>query len=173
MDAALETAYPPASCPHVAMLVTTPQEVAPALAAFYALGARRNGWLLHRSLAGRTDADRARLTAAGLDVAGLEADGRMAFNEITADISLDDYVHVSDPEIEAALARGFDAPWCSRFPIGPDPEVIDRTLEYDRAWNAHAHANRYVSLCVFIVDDPDRDRRAAQLAAIHDTVLRS
>jgi hypothetical protein len=87
--------------------------------------------------------------------------------------TLDQSGHVASPENDAGRARGSDAPWCSRFPIGPDPEVIDRTLEYDRAWNAHAHANRYVSLCVFIVDDPERDRRAAQLAAIHDTVLRS
>ena len=40
------------ACPHVAMLLSTAEEVAPTLASFYALGAKRNGWLFHRSLAG-------------------------------------------------------------------------------------------------------------------------
>ena len=35
------------------MLLSTPEEVAPTLASFYALGAKRNGWLCHRSMAGR------------------------------------------------------------------------------------------------------------------------
>ena len=67
MDSALETTFAPGACPHVAMLLSSPEEVAPTLASFYALGAKRNGWLCHRSLAGRADCDRAALIAAGLD----------------------------------------------------------------------------------------------------------
>ena len=80
-------------------------------------------------------------------------------------------MHGWAPEMEAALGRGYDAVWCSRFPVGPDAATIDRVLAYDRAWEDHAHDRRYVSLCIYIVGDADRDRRAAELAAIHNTVL--
>ena len=100
-----------------------------ALASFYALGAKRNGWLYHRSLAGRADADRAALTAAGLDVARLEGEGRIVFSEMDPHIGVDEYVHSWDPEMEAALTRGFDAVWCARFPVGPDTAFIDRSLD--------------------------------------------
>ena len=171
MDSALERAFPGGACPHVAMLLSTPAEVAPTLASFYALGAKRNGWLFHRSLAGNADADRASLAAAGLDVAQLEADGRMVFSEIDLSISVEDYVHAWEPELEAALARGYDAAWWARFPIGPDAEIIDRSVAYDAAWDAHFHDRPCVSLCLFIVGDVERDHRTAQIAATHDAVL--
>jgi MEDS: MEthanogen/methylotroph, DcmR Sensory domain len=167
----VDRAFPVDACPHVAILLSRHEEVAPALASFYALGAKRNGWLYHRSLAGRLDADRAALIAAGLDVAALEADGRMVLSEMEPDISVEDYVHGWDAEMDAALARGFDAVWCSRFPVGPDPAFVERSLEYDRAWDEHSHDRPYVSLCIYVVGDVERDRRAAELAAIHDTVL--
>jgi hypothetical protein len=153
------------------MLLSTLEEVAPTLASFYALGAKRNGWLFHRSLAGGADQDRASLSAAGLDVATLEAEGRMVFSEIELDIGVEDYVHAWEPELEAALARGFDAAWWARFPIGPDAEIIERSVEYDRAWDDHFRDRPCVSLCLFIVGDVDKDRRAAQLALTHDRVL--
>jgi hypothetical protein len=153
------------------MLLSRPEEVAPTLASFYALGAKRNGWLFHRSLAGQAEADRSALTAAGLDVAGLEGEGRMVFAEIELSIAVEVYVHAWEPEMEAALARGFDAAWWARFPIGPDAEIIERSVEYDRAWDDHFHDRPCVSLCLFIVGDVDRDLRAAQIAETHDTVL--
>ena len=67
--------------------------------------------------------------------------------------------------MEAALARGFDAAWWARFPIGPDAEIIERSVEYDRAWDEHFHDRPCVSLCLFIVGDVDRDRRAAAARA--------
>jgi len=153
------------------MLLASPEEVAPTLASFYALGAKRNGWLFHRSLEGQADADRASLTAAGLDVATLQREGRMVFSEISYGITVEDYVHAWEPELEAALARGFDAAWWARFPIGPDAEIIDRSVEYDAAWDAHFHDKPCVSLCLFIVGDVERDHRMAQIAATHDQVL--
>jgi hypothetical protein len=171
MDSALETTFPAGACPHVAMLLSSPEEVAPTLASFYALGAKRNGWLVHRSIAGRADCDRAALIAAGLDVETLEAEGRMAFTEIELGISVQDWVHAWEPEMDAALARGFEAAWWARFPIGPDAEILDRSVEYDRAWDEHFHDRPCVSLCLFIVGDVDRDRRAADLALTHDSVL--
>jgi hypothetical protein len=153
------------------MLLRDREEVAPTLASFYALGAKRNGWLFHRSIAGTADDDRAALTAAGLDVARLEAEGRMVFSEIDFGITVHDYVHAWEPEMEAALARGFDAAWWARFPIGPDAAIIERSVEYDAAWDAHFHDRPCVSLCLFIVRDVEHDRRAAQLALTHDSVL--
>ena len=171
MDSALDSAFPGEACPHVAMLLSSTVQVAPTLASFYALGAKRNGWLFHRSLRGRADADREALTDAGLDVAALEADGRMVFREIDFTISVSDYVHAWEPELEAALAGGFDAAWWARFPIGPDAAIIERSVEYDRAWDEHFHDRPCVSLCLYIVGDLERDHRAAQIALTHDTVL--
>jgi hypothetical protein len=153
------------------MLLSHPQEVAPTLASFYALGAKRNGWLFHRTIAGRADDDRAALTEAGLDVQRLEAEGRMVVTEVDLDITVHEWVHGWEPELEAALARGFDAAWWARFPIGPDAEIIERSVEYDAAWDAHFRDRPCVSLCLFIVGDVERDHRAAQLAETHDTVL--
>ncbi len=171
MDTAIETVIPTGACPHLAVLLSRREEVAPTLASFYALGAKRNGWLFHRTLEGHTDADRAALTAAGLDVAGLEADGRMVISEIDLDITVQDYVHAWEPQMEAALASGFSAAWWARFPIGPDAAIIERSVEYDRAWDDHFRDRPCVSLCLFIVGDLERERRAAQLAETHDRVL--
>ena len=74
--------------------------------------------------------------------------------------------------MEAALARGFDAAWWARFPIGPDAEIIERSVEYDRAWDDHFHDRPCVSLCLFIVGDVDAGpaRRAARAHARHSAV---
>ena len=89
----------------------------PALASFYGLGARRNGWLFHRSLPGRADADRAALAAAGLDVATLEAADRLVVAEPPLETEPDTWALRWVPMLERALARGFDAAWFSRYPI--------------------------------------------------------
>ena len=166
----LDSAFPAGACPHVAILLSNYDEVAPALASFYALGAKRNGWLYYRSLTGRAERDRAALTAAGLDVARLEAEGRMVLSEMDPLISVEEYVNGWESEMQSALERGYDAAWCARFPVGPDDAHIERSVEYDRAWDAHAHDRRYVSLCIYIVGDVEREMRAAQLSAMHDTV---
>jgi hypothetical protein len=161
-------------CPHLAMLLRRREEVAPTLASFYALGAQRNGWLFHRSISGEADADRQALTDAGLDVAGLEAQGRMKFGEITLDITPDQWVDLWTPELESALDRGFDAAWWARFPIGPDEEIIARSVAYDRAWDERFHGRPCVSLCLFIVGDleaPAEHSHVERLAQTHDAVL--
>ena len=161
-------------CPHLAMLLHRREEVAPTLASFYALGAQRNGWLFHRSIAGETEADRRALTDAGLDVAGLEAAGRMKFVEIELTITPDEWADSWRPELEAALARGFDAAWWARFPIGPDEEIIARSDAYDRAWDERFHGEPCVSLCLFIVGDldaPAEQAHVSRLAEMHDGVL--
>jgi hypothetical protein len=155
----LESALEGGACPHLAMLLQRPEDVWPTLASFYALGAKRNGWLFHRAIARSADEDRAALTAAGLDVAGLEAEGRMVVTEVHPPISVEEYVHGWEPQLEAALARGFDAAWWARSPIGPDPGMIERSVAYDKAWDEHFAQRPCVSLCLFIVGDLDTPAR--------------
>ena len=158
-------------CPHLAILVPGADAVVPALASFYGLGARRNGWLFHRALPGRADADRAALTSAGLDVAGLEAAGRLVVDEPPLESDPQRWAQPWVPLAEQALARGFEAAWFSRFPIGPDEERFTAALAFDRAWDAAFHGRPAVSLCVYIVDDGARDERLAALAPMHDGVV--
>jgi hypothetical protein len=161
-------------CPHLAILVPDTREVIPALASFYGLGARRNGWLFHRALPGQADADRAGLTAAGLDVAALEADGRLVVAEPPPETDPARWAKRWVPVLEEALERGFDAAWFSRFPIGPSDAHIAPALEFDRAWDDAFHGRPAVSLCVYIVDDVGaaaRARRVASLAPFHDGVV--
>ena len=63
------------SCPHMAVVLRSGRELPAVLVSFYALGARRRGWVVHHAVPTQCDRDRERLTAAGLDVAGLEAAG--------------------------------------------------------------------------------------------------
>ena len=54
---ALAPAVENGSC-HLAVLLKTDAELYSVLASFYALGAKRNGWLAHRALMGEADRDR-------------------------------------------------------------------------------------------------------------------
>jgi hypothetical protein len=166
----LDSAIAAGACPHLAMLLQRPDDVGPTLASFYALGAKRNGWLFHRALGRTADEDRQALTAAGLDVARLEAEGRMVVTQVELPITVDEYVRGWEPQLEAALARGFDAAWWARSPIGPDPGIIERSVAYDEAWDEHFHDRPCVSLCLFIVGDLDAPARE-RIAAHHDQVL--
>jgi hypothetical protein len=162
------------SCPHLAMLVHSPEELHPALAAFYSLGASRNGWLLHRSLPGELDADREGLIAAGLDVAGLEAADRLALTEVPVTEPPESWAEPFLPVIEERLRDGYEAVWWSRFPVGATGREFDVALDYDRAWDEAMHGRRAVSLCLYVVGPLGSEAGAAdQLAAMHDGVLRA
>jgi len=161
-------------CPHLAILLPGPAEVIPALASFYGLGARRNGWLFHRSLPGRGDADRDALAAAGLDVEALEAADRLVVAEPPLDTDPDRWARRWLPQLERALARGFSAAWFSRHPIQLTESRATSISAFDRAWDDAFHGRPAVSLCVYIVEDadaPERDRHVAALAPIHDGVV--
>jgi hypothetical protein len=163
-----------AACPHMAILVESFDDVAPALASFYALGARRNGWLFHRSLPGQADADRAGLTSAGLDVAGLEREDRLEISELPVSDPPESWAKPWVPVVERQLGRGFKAVWWSRFPVGPDEELFRRALVYDRYWDASFSQSQAVSLCVYVVGglpEPERERRVGELRAVHDRTL--
>jgi hypothetical protein len=169
-----EAAFGEAGCPHMAILLDSIDDVAPALASFYGLGLRRNGWLFHRSLPGQADEDRQSLTAAGLEVEGLEREGRMEVCELPIEDPPESWARPWVPVVERELARGFEAVWWSRFPIGPDDDLFELALLYDRYWDDCFRGRSAVSLCVYIVGglpSGARDERAQRLTAVHDATL--
>ncbi len=167
-------AFGSAGCPHMAILLDSKDDVAPALASFYSLGLRRNGWLLHRSLPGRSDDDRQALAASGLDVEALERAGRLEVCEPALGGSPEDFAAPLIPVVDRELGRGFEAVWWSRFPVGADDDFFPVALEYDRYWDQCFHGRPAVSLCVYIVGDlpqESRDQRTHELRTVHDATL--
>jgi DNA-binding CsgD family transcriptional regulator len=162
------------SCAHLAILLRSLDEVPAAQASFYAVGIRRNGWVLHHTLPGRADEERAALTAAGLDVERLEAEGRMLVEEWAVSEPPESWAQRFVAVAQKALARGFDAVWWTGYPVGPEDELYKTLVEYDRAWEACIHGRPSVSMCLYVAEglpDPERERRQAQLGAFHDALL--
>ena len=164
-----------ASCPHMAILLDSMDDVAPALVSFYSLGLRRNGWLFHRALPGQAAADRAAFEAEGLPVSELEREGRFELCELPISDPPEEWAAPWKPVVERQLARGFDAVWWSRFPVGGDDKLFELALAYDRHWDAAFHEGaRAVSLCVYIVGDlpaSARRERVENLREVHDNTL--
>ena len=167
-----ESTIRPGACPHLAMLLTSREDVAPTLASFYALGAKRNGWLFHRSLPDHELRDRAGLARAGLDVPGLEASGGLALSQAPVTDPPETWAQPWLPVIDERLAAGFDAVWWSRFPVGAAGPAFELALRYDAAWDAAMRDRRAVSLCVYIVGGATHEVDAAErLAEMHDGLL--
>jgi hypothetical protein len=162
------------TCPHMAILLDSFDDVPAALASFYALGRRRNGWLFHRALPGQAEADRRALTAAGLPVAELEADDRFEMCELPVSDPPETWAQPWVPVVERQIERGFDAVWWSRFPVGPDDGLYQLALRYDRYWEATFNGRQAVSLCVYVVGGlggEEREERVSDLREIHDRTL--
>ncbi|HEY1275713.1 MAG TPA: MEDS domain-containing protein [Thermoleophilaceae bacterium] len=162
------------TCPHMAILLDTVDDVAPALASFYGLGLRRGGWLFHRSIPGRAGEDRRALTASGLEVAALEEEGRLEVNEMPITDPPETWADPWLPVIDERLRDGYAAVWWSRFPIGPAEDHFRAALRYDRYWDAAMAGRKAVSLCVYIVGDLPasvREERIAELRAMHDATF--
>ena len=83
LSGALSPALDGGACPHLAVLLRSEEEFAPVVASFYALGAARGGWLVHRAV--EPAGDRVALARAGLDVDTLEAERRLAIEPIRLD----------------------------------------------------------------------------------------
>ena len=158
------------------MLLRSPREVYAAQASFYGLAVRRNGWVLHRAIPGRLEKDREGLRAAGLDVDGLERDGRMVIDEAPIHEPPETWAQRWVAVAEQALRRGFDAVWWTGPPIPPSDDVYALGLAYDRAWEQCIHGHPAVSLCLYIVEglsEEQRRRRAEELGHFHDALLMS
>jgi hypothetical protein len=162
------------ACPHMSILLDSFDDVPSALASFYALGLRRNGWLFHRSLPGRGESDRRALTAAGLPVARLESETRMEICEVPLTDPPETWADAWVPVVDRQIRAGYPSVWWSRFPVGPDDEVFELALRYDRYWEAAFHGRRAVSLCVYVVGGlagEAREERVRELREIHDHTL--
>lgn len=162
------------SCPHMAIVLEDIADLPRALASFYALGLRRNGWLYHRALPGQGEADREALEHCGLDVGSLERDGRFELCELPVTEPPETWAQPFVPLVDRALDRGFDAVWWSRFPVGADEQRYRTAYEYDRHFEACFHDRRAVSMCVYIVGEvaPEtRVQRTEELRGIHDATI--
>ena len=174
LEDVLQPALEDGACPHLAVLLRTAVELPPVLASFYALGARREGWLVHRSLPGQVDPERALLAAAGLDVGGLEAEARLVVSELDPAQAPEDYGRAWEPEFQAALGRGHPAMWYSRFAVGAEIASYDAVMAFDREWEAWFRGREVVTLCPFIVGDLTAAatiERVAGLAELHDGIV--
>jgi hypothetical protein len=174
VDAAMMPALREGACPHLAVLLRTADELPPVLASFYALGAERGGWLVHRALPGNADAERLALSAAGLDVAGLEADERLVVSELDPELPSASYGRAWEPAFQRALDRGFSAMWYSRFAVGGEVASYETVLDYDREWEAWFRGRQVVTLCPFVVGQLDALGtldRLTSLAEFHDGFL--
>jgi len=159
------------SCPHMAVVLRSAHELPAVLVSFYALGARRGGWVVHHALPGECSQDRARLTAGGLDVAGLEDAGSLALFEFDPAESPADAAARFEPLLADALGCGHSALWYSRFPIGPGAVDFASATAYDRAWDARFRGRSVVTLCPYVLAGDGAEARIAHLAGWHDAVL--
>jgi len=172
-ESVLSPAVESGSC-HLAVLLKTDAELYSVLASFYALGAKRNGWLAHRAVPGEADRDRERLTAHGLAVVALEAEDRLAVVEIDPAEPPERYTDRWEDEMERALERGLTGLWYSRFAIGPDEGVYARVVEFERAWESSFHQRPAVTLCPYVVGELSGSAAMDRLASVsehHDGVL--
>jgi hypothetical protein len=155
------------ACPHLAVFLSGPDELPDVLASFFALGARRGGWLAHRALPGDADRERTLLTEAGLDVAGLEADGRMVIVEMDFETPPDESVRPWLKQLDDALERGLTGLWYGRFPVGaPQHEAM---LAVERVWHRTFRDRPVVTLCPYIVGDLDGSTAIATLGRVAET----
>jgi MEDS: MEthanogen/methylotroph, DcmR Sensory domain len=166
-DRSLEAHVEAEACPHLAVFLRGPDELPAVLAAFFALGARRGGWLAHRALPGDAERERELLTEAGLDVAGLEADGRMVIVEMDFDTPVEESALPWLEALDDALARGLTGLWYGRFPVGgPQHEAM---LAVERVWHRTFRDRPVVTLCPFIVGELDGGAAIETLGRVAET----
>ncbi|MBA3779309.1 MAG: MEDS domain-containing protein [Chloroflexi bacterium] len=174
LEEVIEPALERGDCEHTAVLLRSAEALPPVLASFYTLGASRNGWLAHGSLPGEADADRMRLNEAGMDIADLEAAGRLAIVELDLSVSPDDWVKPWSSLLETKLQSGFDAMWFARFPVGPANDEVAEVLPFEAAWMKCFRGRRVVTLCPYIVGGLEEDRRAGHrrdVSRAHDHIF--
>jgi len=175
LDSALAPALDSGACPHLAVLLRSDAEFAPVVASFYALGAKRGGWLAHRAV--EVNSDRKALTDAGLDVAGLESEEQLVIERIDLDEPPDRLPARLAADFDHALDRGLTGLWSSHSPVGPDPDAYKHALSIERAWEEQFKDRPVITLCPYVVeglDGPDTLDRFTGLSEVHhDGVLMS
>ena len=157
------------ACPHLAVFLRAPDELPELLVSFYALGARRGGWLAHRALPADAGRERQVLTAAGLDVAALEAAGQMVIVELDFDAPAKGSTDRWTEALDAALARGRTGLWYARFPVNPGDDGYEAVLGYEREWHRAFRDRPVVTICPFITGGLDETETAAALAEVSES----
>jgi hypothetical protein len=161
------------SCPHMAALIKSVDELPQVLARFYRLGASRNGWLAYTARPGESATDRARLAEAGLDVDGLEASGRFIMAEIDLTLQPADWIAPWMEQLTSAVQGGFDAMWFARFPIAPGQADVTGVRPFEAMWMARFSGQKVVTLCPYVVsglDEAGLRRRITEVGQVHDEV---
>jgi DcmR-like sensory protein len=156
------------------VLLRSEDELPSVLASFYALGARRGGWLVHRTLEGEADGDRAGLARAGLAVETLEAAGHLLIEEFDPTETPERSTERWERALDDALGRGYSALWYSRFAVGRDPQQYARVLLFEEAWDACFRGRSVVTLCPYIVGELSAGealQRLSRVAELHRGVL--
>ena len=153
------------ACPHLAVFLRSADELPGVLVSFYSLGLRRGGWLAHRALPGEGDSEREMLTEAGLDVAALEAEGRMVVVEMDFSAPAEGSAEPWREALDAALERGCTGLWYGRSPV--PAEHLDGMLAHEREWHRFSREVPVVTICPFIAGDEDA------AAEMHTAVLGS
>ncbi len=174
LDSVLSPSLDSGRCPHLAVLLRTQAELFPVLASFYALGAKRRGWLVHRSLPGEAAVDRERLEAAGLDVGSLEDGDQLAIVEFDPDEEPECSPRPWKDALERSLTRGFKALWYSRFAIGPDDDEFRNVLPFERAWDRTFAGQPVITLCPYVLGALDGGatlERLGGVSQLHDGLL--
>lgn len=172
IGAALAPELEGGACPHLAVLLRREQEFAPIVASFYSLGAKRQGWLVHRGVS--PDDDRQALAGAGLDVAGLEAERQLAIERLRLDLPPDELPRRIAPAFDEALDRGLTALWSSHTPVAADSDSFAHAMSIERAWEEQFRDRPIITLCPYIVDGLEATAalgRMSELAGGHDGVL--
>jgi MEDS: MEthanogen/methylotroph, DcmR Sensory domain len=157
------------ACPHLAVVLRSAAEFAPVVASFYSLGAKRGAWLAHRSV--EVDDDRSALTEAGLDVAGLESDGRLVIEQLNLDEPPDALPRRLEAGFDAALDRGLTGLWSSHSPVGPGAEAFELAIAIERAWEERFKGRPVVTLCPYLVEGLDGGEavdRFTEVSDLHD-----
>jgi hypothetical protein len=144
------------SCPHMAVLLKREEDLIPMLASFYALGAKRNAWLAHRSAQGQAERERLAMVEfdPAEDPAASPAPWRKALDE--------------------ALEGGLTGLWYSRFAVGPDEELFLGVAAFERAWDDAFRDRPVVTLCPYIVGELSAGQTLDRLdgvSSLHDGVL--
>ena len=174
IDVALSPSIADGECPHLAVLLRTESELFPVLASFFALGAKRRGYLVHRAVPGHGDRDREQLAAAGLDVAGLEASKQLAIVELDPNEAPEASPQPWRRVLEESLSGGYSALWYARFAVGPSTAAYTSILPFEQAWAACFAGQPVVTLCPYVVgglDGAEAIERVTAVSRTHEGVL--
>ena len=156
----------------MAVVLRSGRELPAVLVSFYALGARRGGWVVHHAV---PEAVRPRPRAPDRRAAWTSAAWRPRGASCSSS-SIPPRRPTRRPSASSRCwptrsQRGHSALWYSRFPIGPGAAEFANATAYDRAWDARFRGRPVITLCPYVLAGEDAGERIAHLDGWHDAVL--